>query len=728
MAGSPFPTYGAMLPSSIVVEYMLKYGFEGIEASSSGSSSGYGYGYGGYGFGEHVSAGRSDAFEHFERGTDAGELVYQSPNGNVYPWGEGDAIRFRMQTEYGVPSPPRSPPVAYGLNPQHQSFAYRMGSTGPSSSHVVDDTGRIVPGPLVRSPGEVSDEAIFEQFDPVEGPLEAPRDGRERGVDGQQRGDDTVSRARASEPQAGIRREDDAVRIIEPQPSGSADSVDLSGSPREREPSPDFQPKINPRIASLKSESGWCSPPSSPPQTNTEINTSLAPSSTTLAIPTPGISPAHEQEYARMRTPPDSPVLRSGLLSPPDMSPRGRSICTSPVSGSATSSSQARSESRSVSESRSDSRGRSRTRNSSLASSPEQGEQERGRSRSRSTASGANSPLGDNGSPSMRGSSLAIGGIGVGLGIGGGCSAQHSGREIRDGRGIRLYRKTSEDFIRGNSADGKGGQSDVYPSHGTRGRNREGKRVSESLSPPVVGSPPVDRRSAVSPPHASGVYRPIPSSGLRSYPANLPGRSNSGDSIRSLGSDRSNVQSPDGSSLLSSRRSNSSRSGSREHTDSTSADETLSTSASTVIGNGSTLPPCIPEEDEVKVRTGHPSEVQNGVESKDYNQPRSQDRSSFSPSSTIQKREEGGSNRHSPTIASSLSSPKAEGTMNPDPGKTRVSSSSNLSSPAGAGRNKANGASEGTGDGTGKTFADRTADLMSSARTLLGTFWNSSNS
>ncbi|KAL5537313.1 hypothetical protein ACEPAF_1136 [Sanghuangporus sanghuang] len=158
------------------------------------------------------------------------------------------------------------------------------------------------------------------------------------------------------------------------------------------------------------------------------------PSSPTLAIATPRISPAHQEEHARMGSPPESPALHAGLLSP-ETSLRDRSSCASPVSGSATSSSIVRSGSLSRSENRSESRGRSRTRNSSLASSPDQGEPERGRSRSRSIASGANSPLGDSNSPQSRYPPLAIGGIGVGLGIGGALGATHTGREVRDGRG-----------------------------------------------------------------------------------------------------------------------------------------------------------------------------------------------------------------------------------------------------------------------------------------------------
>ncbi|KAH8107470.1 hypothetical protein DFH11DRAFT_1732293 [Phellopilus nigrolimitatus] len=63
-----------------------------------------------YGYGEDVSMGHGDAFENFEHGAEVGGLVYQSPNGNMYPWGERDAVRFRMQTEFGMPSPAGSSP------------------------------------------------------------------------------------------------------------------------------------------------------------------------------------------------------------------------------------------------------------------------------------------------------------------------------------------------------------------------------------------------------------------------------------------------------------------------------------------------------------------------------------------------------------------------------------------------------------------------------------------
>ncbi|KAL5512124.1 hypothetical protein ACEPAG_3645 [Sanghuangporus baumii] len=143
---------------------------------------------------------------------------------------------------------------------------------------------------------------------------------------------------------------------------------------RDRTPSLDFQPKVNPWIASLRYESGCRSPsPSLQSSPGFDIATILVPSSPTLAIPTPRISPAHQEEHARIRSPPESPALHAGLLSP-EILPRVRSDCASPVSDSATSSSIVRS------------------------------------------------------------------------GIGGALGTTHTGREIRDGRCARLYRKTSEDF------------------------------------------------------------------------------------------------------------------------------------------------------------------------------------------------------------------------------------------------------------------------------------------
>ncbi|KAH8110828.1 hypothetical protein DFH11DRAFT_1513950 [Phellopilus nigrolimitatus] len=697
MSGSPYNAYGNGHNNG-------NYAYGSAYANGFGGN--YGYGYGGYGYGEDVSVGRGDAFENFERGAEVGGLVYQSPNGNVYPWGERDAVRFRMQTEFGMPSPAGSPPhtgqtlqspSVYAPNHAQQ----RVGNVTASPPLSFGGQAHFVPGPVVStpSPEEGAEEAEFEYFDRAEpeAEVEQNEDVQMEDVREEQgfelRPNDVRHR----------RSEDEGVRLVVPYSNGGADSVDRRSPPessavRERTPSPDFPQKLNPRIASLKGGSSYRSPPlTSQPSLDgtTMVNTSPAPA---VAIPTPGISPAHEQDYAQMRSPPESPVLHAGLLSPPDMSPRGRSVCTSPVSGyltsgsatsatSATSSSGLASDaSRSVSESRSDSRGRSRTRNSSLSASDQ--EPERGRSRSRSTASGANSPLSDSSSPNARGPPMVIG-MGAGFG-------QHSGREVRDGRGVRLYRKTSEDFI---------GQSD---DDSTRGRNRDGRRVSESLSPPLVGSAPVDaasRRSAVSPPNAGTSYRPIPSSGLGypSYSGNTSGTSSNYYGVSDkhlLLNGVPIVKLPPASAP------NVTRKKSLDLSDGASS----YSGSSTVSAGGRTLPSCIPEEDEQRSRTETP--ISSPVSSiPTPQQPELQTKFlplSPPPELRVPPRAKTGS------VSSTKASPA------PEANAEKVNGSS--SPPPSGTRNKANGASD--SDRAAAPFANRAAELVSSARTLLGTIWN----
>ena len=639
MGGSPYSDFSA---ASGVVYGVVHHGHRGLGGGMLAGPSGFGYGYGGYGYGERVSVGRNDAFEHYERGTEGGELVYQSPNGNIYPWGEGDAVRFRMQTEYAEPvSSPE-----YGPGPRHRPHSHHGIPSGPRHS-----TGLLGSDPSSEGLSNEADE----YFDDV---LTDVHEGGRH-----QQSLPSILRNGQGEGQRGEEHVRIAVLHAGGKPEGSSsDSPQASQLSllRERTPSPDFQPKVNPRIASLRSESGCRSPsPSSPSSLGSDAPT-LVPSSPTLAIPTPGISPAHQEEYMRMRSPPDSPVLHTGLLSP-EMSPRGRSACVSPVSGSATSSSVIRSGSRSGSESRSESRGRSRTRNSSLASSPDQGEPERGRSRSRSNASGANSPLSDSSSPQSRYPPLAIGGIGIGLGIGGGLGVPHSGREIRDGRGTRLYRKTSEDYI------GKPTQSDGRGSHSTRGRNREGKRMSESLSPPFIGSGVIERSATVP---SSGAYRSSPVSNLRSQAARMLDRESSTDSYGRSPSDKES--SPSGVPLSKSPESLPDGPLSPQAGRNTDHPPPSSPPTSTSMSNGRSLPPSIPEEDE-----------------------------------------------H--TQASPVTQQRPNSSASPRETEFPLSSSSARPFTL---ENK--GTSKGAEDGPNKTIANRTVELMSSARSLIGNIWNGS--
>ncbi|THH05985.1 hypothetical protein EW145_g4397 [Phellinidium pouzarii] len=689
--------------------YANNYNGNGNYSGGGVYGSSYGYGYGGYGYGEDVSAGRSDAFEHFERGTEGGELVYQSPNGNVYPWGERDAVRFRMLAEYGMPSPAGSPPRSgKSMAPQQ-----RTGSTSSMSSN---DPAHFVPGPVVDSPSPNMDaeEAEFEYFDRAEPEPDLDQEQETEHMNASEEQAQFRPHRRADDMGRDRHGEDTSVRIVVPYSNGGAVSVDqrnLSGVTHERTPSPEFPPKVNPRIASLKSETSYRSPQSLADGTMS----AGVPSIPSGAMLTPGISTALE-EPAQVRSQPDSPLMQSGLLSPPEMSPgRGRSTCTSPVSGymtsgSATSSSGLTStDSRSVSESRSDSRGRSRTRNSSASTFDQ--EQDRGRSRSRSTASGANSPLSDSASPHVRCPPMVIG-------ITGGVSGQHSGREVRDGRGMRIYRKTSEDLI---DVGRQGSVGSSLSSGSTRGRNRDGRRISESLSPPTLGSAPVDivsRGSVASPPNSGLVYRPIPASGLncQSYSVNTFGQgvSPTSSSNPSLNLNKSEkpfsqngtpivkLPTSPGLALM----------GSQDSSDSMS-----SAGSSTASAGGRTLPSCIPEEDEQRFRdvtlvaTSHSSSVPL------WTQPSAQTKSvpsSPSPDARAPRVKTGSANSSKPT------------TPTPEVNANKVLRSGSVSPPPLAVRSKANGASafENSGAMTRATFADRAAELVSSARTLLGTIWN----
>ncbi|KAI0339591.1 hypothetical protein BDW22DRAFT_1431493 [Trametopsis cervina] len=165
-----------------------------------------------------------------------------------------------------------------------------------------------------------------------------------------------------------------------------------------------------------------------------------------------------------MPTSPDSPPEATAFLSPSDaalVSSRGRSAGYSPTSGSTTTTASFSFSS----DSRSESRGRSSTRNSSS-------DCERSRSRS---SRGTNSPLG----------SISPTGSAVGIGIGVVGYGSYGSRD-REGAGARASRRGS-----------------LGPVEEERGRERTGRRIADSLSPPsLVGSPsrgPRDEFSGYSP-------------------------------------------------------------------------------------------------------------------------------------------------------------------------------------------------------------------------------------
>lgn len=426
-----------------------------------------GYGYGGYGFGEEVSAGRDDAYRNFERGTDAGELVFQSPNGNRYPWCEKDAIRFCMINEFGMPSPSNSP--GFATHSPSTYFPPMPDSSDQAQFVPLQGTGR----------KDDSEQAEFEYFDEVDG-------ARDNTSSNPRAKEEPKTSAQGPTPKHMLFNEEAFLpsHLSPAVHSGSlsrritrGDSNSSSGDSDERPPSPEMIMKQNPRIVSLKTDGYKGQPIHS--VGNIDNQSPVSSGSIPIPIVKPSLAPSSDVEPSYQLVM-DSPTMQTGFLSPPDLSPRGRWLSNSPESSGSGTPSYLDFGSRSTSESRSDSRGRSTTRNSSVTSS-DNNEPERGRSRSRSTASGANSPLRETASPISRSSTA-----GIGLGIGGSYGS-HVGREIRDGRGTKLYRKTSEDNI-GEHYDGRSAQS-------LRGRARDGKRISESLSPPVVtvvGSPPGD--------------------------------------------------------------------------------------------------------------------------------------------------------------------------------------------------------------------------------------------
>ncbi|OBZ73637.1 hypothetical protein A0H81_06290 [Grifola frondosa] len=159
---------------------------------------------------------------------------------------------------------------------------------------------------------------------------------------------------------------------------------------------------------------------------------------TTPAMPVPRVAHTHPEVLASSPSPPS--VVDRALLSPSDVGCRGRTAQSPSVSGSTTTGSYSYSHS---SDSRSGSRGRSSTRNSSFS--------DRERSGSRSSR-GTNSPLG---SISPTGSSVAVG------------SVQARCRERESRRA------------------GKRGGEDAE-----RGRERTGRRLADSVSPPSVVSSP----------------------------------------------------------------------------------------------------------------------------------------------------------------------------------------------------------------------------------------------
>ena len=208
----------------------------------------------------------------------------------------------------------------------------------------------------------------------------------------------------------------------------------------------------------------------------------------TPAVPVPRVSPAHAHAAASplpnslpSSAPSTSVCADSTLLSPSDGAPtRGRMPHSPSVSGSTTtgSSSYHSSDSRSGSSSR----GRSSTRTSSFS--------DRERSGSRSRSRGTSSPIG---SISPTGSAIGI--VNGGAYASGRCREQ--GRD-GDARGSRGSRRSDEE----------------------RGRERTGRRLGDSLSPPSIVSSPSCGSSDDGGPYQP--YSPVLTESMLDKPGRIP--------------------------------------------------------------------------------------------------------------------------------------------------------------------------------------------------------------
>ena len=733
----------------------------------SASSHTSGYGYGGYGFGEQVSAGRDLIREGFEQGRqdiipndmshlsaptptnstrgEPGELVYQAPDGSVHPWSEQEAIRFRTQLEFGGNiSPAGTSPVSGSPPVRGGQIVFPPSVVG--RSHV---NGGVLGQPFVSSPAQLKE---------VENDYFAGRT-EETGSEGFCSGG-RESQSESVVPSYSSRAVQLASGRISPQQlSPERDqrklqpyTVESIRRERDRTPSPDYlgAPITNPRVATLRTELFHGS---SPPSTSSSHDVPFVQSSPTLAIPVPAQSNSHQDQDSAYPngtnySPSESPTTR--VLSPENSPRRGRSPIPVSASGSTTSAPSSTTSSsfdaRSLSASRSDSRRRSRTRNSSLSASSDM-ELERGRSRSRSTnCSGAASPLSDSSSPNTRrlpSSEAAMGGLAIGGGVG------HSGREIRDGRGVRLYRKTSEDCI---------GRAEE------RGRSCESKRVrlSESLSPPTMGSGSTGPGTSAEGKVYGGYYKASYPSSLHTSTTELDNdgkqkASTQGTILRPPAkqanlqlnnavakrttlnlTDKSAVIATDydSSPAFSGLGSEPSPAAGSLRNSGTSREDSASASGSSTISDGRTLPTCIPEEDEQLPR----SDFQKIADTPTIPLPSTPGLTSNHPllnnsvspvlskvaadiprSGTVSGINTSSRRVHSGAVSSgsiSISPQRPRSSDVPLPSITRVvkASSGGPSSPA---------VTPAEAQGTG-TFANRAADIMSSARNLLGTIWNGS--
>ncbi|RDX54027.1 hypothetical protein OH76DRAFT_1057759 [Lentinus brumalis] len=225
----------------------------------------------------------------------------------------------------------------------------------------------------------------------------------------------------------------------------------------------------------------------SSPSRSSAYGSSSIPS--TPAVPVPRVNPTHAHGHVAASPLPNSlsssapstgVCADSELLSPSDGMPtRGRTPHSPSVSGSTTTGSS----SYRSSDSRSGSRGRSSTRTSSFS--------DREGSRSHSRGRGANSPIG---SISPTGSTIGI--VNGGAYASGRCR-ERGDRDVRGGRGSR---RSEEE----------------------RGRERTGRRLGDSLSPPSIVSSPSRRSGSDDDGGLYQPYSPVLTESILEKPGRIP--------------------------------------------------------------------------------------------------------------------------------------------------------------------------------------------------------------
>ncbi|KAI0366976.1 hypothetical protein BV20DRAFT_951134 [Pilatotrama ljubarskyi] len=397
----------------------------------------------------------------------------------------------------------------------------------------------------------------------------------------------------------------------------------------------------------------------------------------TPAVPVPRVSPAHSHIVSSISSPhsmtsstPGSASCDPALLSPSDGAPsRGRAPHSPSVSGSTTTGSSSYSHS-TDSRSGSGSRGRSSTRTSSYS--------DRERSGSRSRSRGTSSPMG---SISPTGSAIGIG------------SAVYVGGRSRDRDREHRSRRIGEE---------------------ERGRERTGRRLANSLSPPSTVSSP--SRGSDAGEHVYQSYSPvlsdIPEKPMRipSPPSSVSGSSTETASVSTVGPSQVQQQA---------------HAQAREAYERSNA--APDASASKVPFVAVTIPSPIAEEEEEQRRSRQPTPANSPVAAFRMQVPPAQKAEPVSsPVSASHEPPAPGASSSANTAKSlsvateasaRLESPSAESPKSPDATGPNASRH-----PSRAQRVSLDGMQEHAG-----TLVNRAAEIVQSARGFLGSIWNTNS-